>query len=379
MAEKRKGVSTGQKFLGLAAGMGAGVVLGIMLVRILDMSAIAQMGPGEFALSYGLLIVVLALALLLQLIIHEAGHLVFGLATGYGFSSFRIGSLMLQRVGETFRVRRLSIPGTGGQCLMIPPGSPDEPYPVVLYNLGGVIANLVTAALAGALVPLCGGNRTLVGFLAGLCFFGIALALVNGIPQRGAAVPNDGWNALNLHKNELARRSLWVQLAVSGRLNQGERMRDMPNEWFVLPEGADLSNVLVSTLAVFDENRLVDQHDFEGALRACERLLAAEVGAPQVYVALLACDLVFCQLVLGLEPEVSRLEEQATAALLRQMRDNPSVLRTQYALALLVDGDKAKAASIRAEFDKIARSYPAEVDITLERELMALAQERLLH
>ena len=40
------------------------------------------------------LLLAIYLAMFIQMVVHEAGHLVFGLLTGYQFSSFRIGSFM---------------------------------------------------------------------------------------------------------------------------------------------------------------------------------------------------------------------------------------------------------------------------------------------
>ena len=92
------------------------------------------------------MMLLLAAAYFIQMVIHEAGHLVFGLFTGYKFLSFRIGSLMLIKDGEKFSFRRFSIAGTGGQCLMAPPDMTDGRFPFVLYNLGGVIMNLIATA-----------------------------------------------------------------------------------------------------------------------------------------------------------------------------------------------------------------------------------------
>ena len=69
-----------------------------------------------------------------------------GLATGYRFVSFRIGSWMLQREHGKLRVRKFTLAGTGGQCLLAPPLT-DGKMPCVLYNLGGPLANLITALL----------------------------------------------------------------------------------------------------------------------------------------------------------------------------------------------------------------------------------------
>ena len=99
-------------------------------------------------LSCILSLVCLILAVFVQIILHEGGHLIFGLATGYRFVSFRVGSLTLIKEGGKFRFKRFSISGTGGQCLLSPPDKPYEQMPYFWYNAGGVLMNLLTGIIA---------------------------------------------------------------------------------------------------------------------------------------------------------------------------------------------------------------------------------------
>ena len=50
----------------------------------------------------------LVIAFFLQIILHEGGHLIAGLMTGYRFSSFRIGNRMLLKNQEGFSFRKFS-------------------------------------------------------------------------------------------------------------------------------------------------------------------------------------------------------------------------------------------------------------------------------
>lgn len=77
--------------------------------------------PAQYLIVLALMLFIAVLAFQMQVIVHEGGHLLFGLLCGYRFLSFRIGSLMLIKTGEGFRIRRFTLKGTGGQCLMIPP------------------------------------------------------------------------------------------------------------------------------------------------------------------------------------------------------------------------------------------------------------------
>lgn len=58
----------------------------------------------------------LCVSFALQTILHETGHLIGGLLTGYKFCSFRIGNLQLQRENGALRFRRLKLAGRAGSA-----------------------------------------------------------------------------------------------------------------------------------------------------------------------------------------------------------------------------------------------------------------------
>ena len=57
----------------------------------------------------------LLIGIFINTIIHESGHLVAGLISGYKFSSFRILSTCFVKDGDKVKIKKLSIPGTAGQ------------------------------------------------------------------------------------------------------------------------------------------------------------------------------------------------------------------------------------------------------------------------
>ena len=89
---------------------------------------------GEYLLHVAWLIVMMTAAFYLQTILHEGGHLVCGLLTGYRFVSFRIGSWMVQRENGRLRFHRYTLAGTAGQCLLAPPEFAAVPEFVALYR-----------------------------------------------------------------------------------------------------------------------------------------------------------------------------------------------------------------------------------------------------
>ena len=316
-------------------------------------------------------------AFYLQVFLHEAGHLVFGWISGYRFVSFRVGSLMLIRQGDRLALRRLVIPGTGGQCLMAPPEMVDGRFPARLYNLGGGLFNLVSAALLLGLRSLPGLNPqiSLLLFIAGL--LGLVIGLVNLIPIKTRMLSNDGHNALTLEQHPEALRALWLQLTINARLAEGQRLRDMPEDWFALPDEDSHQDTHTAAIAVIAANRLMDQERFMEADALMARLLARPGAMAGLHRQLLACDRIYLELLdQNRDSVLKSLDSPDMARFMKAMKAFPSVLRTRYAQALLKDGDPEKAQGIQAQFDRVARRYPYPADIRAEQELMVRAEAR---
>ena len=140
--------------------------VGIIGVRVLVLgdsfdglhSKFAETGMLETVGVSLLAILILLFSIFLQVLLHEGGHLVCGLATGYRFVSFRIFNLTFIRKDGKLCIKRFSLAGTGGQCLLTPPERPLEDIPTTLYNLGGVLANLLTAIQRRSIVRV--GSNT---------------------------------------------------------------------------------------------------------------------------------------------------------------------------------------------------------------------------
>ncbi|MDY3014480.1 MAG: hypothetical protein SOR61_04695 [Evtepia sp.] len=353
--------------------MGMGGIFGHLLARAGD----ALRPPGSPLILYlaGLLLILLAV-FYVQIILHEAGHLVFGLLTGYRFSSFRIASFVWIKTPQGIRLKRLSLAGTAGQCLMLPPEHWDDTTPQLLYHLGGSLMNAITALVCFLLSRVV-SHPAVSDLLLLSALIGLFLALTNGIPLRLGMIDNDGRNALSLRNDPVSRRALLIQLEIAGQTAQGVRLKDMPEDWFRLPTQEGPGNGLTAAIQVFACNRLVDAHAFSQAEEAISALLTSGQPLPGLYRCLLRCDLVCCQLLLGSHPNpAAQLDEQQQRSFMKSMKAYPSVLRTQYFCALLAEKDEEAAAAIRQRFQKTARSYPYPGEITSEEELMAFADEK---
>ena len=90
-----------------------GAACGILMMKTIRGSVPKDASLIKSIVMVAALLVLFYAAFVLQTIIHEGGHLVFGLLTGYRFCSFRIFNLMWIRGKEGIRFKRLSLAGAG--------------------------------------------------------------------------------------------------------------------------------------------------------------------------------------------------------------------------------------------------------------------------
>ena len=310
------------------------------------------------------------IAFYIQLIFHEAGHLVCGLISGYKFVSFRIGSLLFYKENGRLRTKRYSLAGTGGQCLMSPPDFNDGNYPFVLYNMGGVIMNLILSVIFGIVYFAFKPSDYLGFFCLSMMVFGIAMALSNGIPLNTNMVTNDGHNALHLNKDKDALKSFWVTLKINEKQMEGLPLSSMDPQWLSLSETADLKNTMVTPLLGMRENLLMEQRNFDGAKALIEKLLSGECAINGIQECLLKLDGLYIDLIKNnTAADLRLLEDKGMKSFIKAMKNYPSVLRTKYAIAK-VKGEEEEAAIIKERFEKVAANYPYRAEIESERRLM---------
>ena len=102
-----------QGILQLIGIMAVGAVVGYSIGKIAGDSLSKVDTPNII-----LLLIAGVVVFILQVIIHEAGHLVFGLLSGYKFISFRVFDFKIIKDGNgKLKIRFERLAGTGGQCL----------------------------------------------------------------------------------------------------------------------------------------------------------------------------------------------------------------------------------------------------------------------
>ena len=180
-------------------------ILGIMIVGAIIGYAVGKIAGDTLSRvdkpNIILFLITGIIAFVLHIIVHEAGHLFFGLLSGYKFISFRVFDFKIMKdENGKFKIRYERLAGTGGQCLMRAPEYIEGKFKYKLYLLGGVMFNLFFSIIFWLVLP---SYYTLL-----FALIGFTLAFLNLIPMGF----NDGMTFYHASKDETTRFILFLQL-----------------------------------------------------------------------------------------------------------------------------------------------------------------------
>lgn len=340
---------------------GVYVVIGALLGVLSERGSIKMDIGSQEPYMWVVLLVAFYVSYLVQIIIHEAGHLIFGLMSGYEFVSFRIGSFTLIREAGKFKMKKYMIQGTAGQCLLMPPEKKVEEVPYRLYHLGGILANtLVTLPLLVIYGSIQLPKEVSVILMIGISI-GIICIMANGIPMKISGIANDGYNLMSLERDKTARISIYQSLRINGLQNEGMRLKEMPKEWFTLPKEADLNNPLNECIKIFEGNRYMDALDFNGARQVYEEVLEKADAILPIYKIEVQSELALIE-ILG-ENRKEEVEALLTKEVKKYMRATKKMIDKkplEYAYALYVKKDEEEAQKVWEDTMQLMHTYPSK-------------------
>jgi hypothetical protein len=161
--------------------------------------------------SAGLVIV---MALLVTIVIHESGHLLAGLCVGFRFSSMHIGRIQIDR---PFRISRYQGPGgwLSGSASLLPSKTEKLGLRALAITFAGPAANLLSA-YAVFLLPYSKGFAS-----KSFIFLSALSGVLSLVPSRGKISHSDGGRILMLLQNR-ERGERWLALLrLGGELAEG--------------------------------------------------------------------------------------------------------------------------------------------------------------
>lgn len=318
-----------------------------------------------------------------QVILHEAGHLLFGWMAGYRFLSFRVGKLCLTLTDAGLRWSWHSVAGIDGQCLMAPQEKPRPPRAQKLYNYGGALMNIFLASIAFV------GWRSNIGgvFFSTLCmlnfFLGLFLALLNGIPMQTEWMQNDGYHA-RLVDNPNSSYAFWLILEVATRQNRGQGLGDMEASLFRLGAEEAGDSLCAEAVAMRAQRALLLGNSDEAAslydgllTEAHERVMTLpqrdQYRADRYMIALL-----------GNAPSAQESEEAIRKRYAASLESRAMKLanllrktRTAFVLSLAKKESSAKVRNHLLQFEQCAATWSNAGEAADEKQFVALLKEKV--
>ncbi len=321
-----------------------------------------------------LVMITFVVVLVMHIFIHELGHMVCGLISGYKFNSIRFFGLMIINEDGKLAIRRMSVAGTGGQCSMVPPRI-DGTSPVALFNWGGCIANVITSVVAILVAILCRGMVVFSTILLIFAVVGIGLAIINGIPFK--SLGNDGYNARTLKDRPQAKVAFEKSLVIMKELGDGKRLRDLPKDYFDYEVGKyELDDNLLASQAAMTLNYHLDCGAYDKVYELSKHLLE-NVELIDAHKLIAVAELVTSTLITGRDKsEVDKVLTKENRKLIKMFEALPSAQRVWYVYELLYNGDKVKADKYKEKFDKKATKYPYKSELQNDIELMDAALKK---
>ena len=330
---------------------------------------------GHDALPYlakaAMTIILICVACFLQLIIHEGGHLVTGLLTGYRFVSFRVLNWLLIRKDDRLQWRNFELAGTGGQCLLAPPDKPLEQIDTRWYNAGGVLANVITAVLAIVLMYTVDMPLWMHALMFLMAFIGVSFALLNGIPMKVGGVANDGLNLFQMEKDRPAKLCFCNILEVNARGQEGEPYTGMPERLFAMPDPLDWENALHVGAVLLSVTRKMAFHRWEDAYQ----LLTEAHDNKDSYMTLYQMEIenMMTQVCIftGRDKEARQhYSKEVAKHVTRHAPTQSDKQLTRMAVALALDGDRPRAEQIFKELEARRDRFAHQSDVAMSLDLM---------
>ena len=350
----------------LAIGTIIGLILAFLLILFIDGSEglsnamNIDVNASKIAISIACTFASLIITAILQFALHEVGHLLFGLASGYKFSSIRLYKYAIVKDDSGYHVKKFNIQGTGGQCIMtLPEDTNPSRVPFFWYNAGGVIVNVVLVAISIVVLSCCDLGMVAESFFIMLAFTGAFIALTNGVPLSFNGLCNDGRNILLLMRNKRSRRFFLRMMQTASELSRGKRLKDMPREWFEdIPVDSPKDYFLLANRINYAA-LLEDSGRFDEARRVYEEISSFEKDLPGMIKLEIGADHILMELLTTARHDIVETiyDKWLKAYINSSYKYSPIKTVALYALALHHDNDPVRAKQLLDELESHRDEY----------------------
>jgi len=329
---------------------------------------IADDNTGLELMVMGGLLFLAVLFMLVHIIIHEGGHMIMGLATGWKYLSFRVGNITLVKRDGKLQWKKTTVAGTGGQCLMIPPECEPTECPFFLYLLGGGLFNIITGGIAFGIGILTGGTAQIILNVFAIMGFGSGLS--NLFPAKISGTMNDGYQIfVEFPRNSEAKKYNYLLLSAHAILTEVESTKELPEKIRNAILNADYSNLSDTGCAnLYCYKATILQA--EGRYEECREVyqnIADNPDTLQIFKNEAKCELIYHEIMDGCDAEkIEALADKKQMDYIKATSLYPSRRRLMYAYYLIYKNDKAKADEEYEALLKTAKSHPSKAEGAIE-------------
>jgi len=312
----------------------------------------------------------------IHIVVHELGHLCFGLLTGYRFLAIALRNVIFVKEKGKLKIHLTKNGSAGGFCMMQAPELKNGSMPFVLFECGGILANACLSIIFLILLLYNKENSNLLLIYFSFVISGIVIVVMNGMPRKTISLFTDGYNLRSLLNSSKAVCCFWMQTQINSQTISGVRLRDMPDEWFAFSMEDDFSNNVIATIVTTTCSRLIDQQLFSEASQLMEQVLDMEMNITEMTRHYLICECLFVEIIGANRSEViDEIFDQEQESFMKSMKNSPAILRTVYAYVLLVEDNLAEAKRLREMFDRKSATYHYQMVYDGEKELFNIVDQ----
>lgn len=305
-------------------------------------------------------------------ILHEGGHLVAGLISGYKFLFFRVWKYTLVKDNNKFKIKHFHIPGSLGQCLMAPPPYNDGDFPYTLYNLGGFLFNIIFASF-GLILFLYLDSDFLSAFFLSFFFVGIYLGITNIYPFE--FLPNDGTNLKSLNNSDDSKKAFYNtlllnELSVKKQVSKSELKKYVSKHLY-----KDFKEPIVQGIVSENISILIEENKLREALDLAHFLLRQK-NVNIILRNMIDLDRMVIYLLLGYNDKVQKLMDNPNFKKLFNQKGQGDIERLKYMYYTLYDFDENKRNNALSNFEKLSKTQLMSSNINYDKKLIELTNKR---
>ena len=366
---------------GIIIGVLIGLAVSVMTIMLIDSDFELHdlLSAKDFAWSVILSSILTAAACMVvaavtHIILHEMGHLIGGLATGYRFFSIRFWKFAIVNDSHGLHVKRYELIGTLGQCLMyLPENTGKTPY--FWYNAGGVAANTLLCGMSLLMLKSLELSTLAEVLLLMLVYTGIFVILMNGLPLPGFL--NDARNIMLLRQKEENRRLFARLMLCACEIGKGTRPKALPVRWLCTTMPQSHKELLQTNGYIMYLSWLEDNGRYDEAREGYERLTESFGDKlPTIFRIDMAAEHLVCELFTTARKD--RIETLWTKSNEKYIRPNarysPLKLAALFAYELLHQDNTEESEKLREELESRRKSYIMGGETLMAASIMSQAK-----